>query len=160
RAENAAAHVDAVLRRVVLAFPGKEVLIGEAGWPSRGRMREGALPSRVNQARFISDILDRARKGHFRVNLFEAYDEPWKRQWEGTVGDSWGMFDGWSREPKYPPGTVVSNYPFWKLQLGSGIALSICVFGAAFAALRRRPSMPRLASWVAVAISATVGGIL
>jgi exo-beta-1,3-glucanase (GH17 family) len=160
RAENAAAHADAILRRMALAFPGKEVLIGEAGWPSQGRMREGALPSRINQAHFISEILDRASKGHFRVNLFEAYDEPWKRQWEGTVGSSWGLFDGWSRELKYPPGTVVSNYPFWKLQLGSGIALSICVFGAALAALRRRPSMPRLTSWVAVAISATVSGIL
>src|SRR5262249_40283413 len=160
RAENAAAHVDAVLRRAILAFPGKEVLIGEAGWPSRGRMREGALPSRVNQARFISEILDRARKGHFRVNLFEAYDEPWKREWEGTVGGSWGLFDGWSREVKYPPGPVVSNYPFWKLQLTSGIALSISIFGVAFAAVWRRPSMPGLVSWLAVAISATAGGIL
>src|SRR5207245_1999586 len=119
------------------------------GCESRGMMREGALPARVNQARFISEILDRARKEHFQVNLFEAYDEPWKRQWEGTVGGSWGLFDGWSREVKYPPGTAVSNFPFWKLQLGSGLALSISVFGAALAALWRRPSMPGLVSWVA-----------
>ena len=160
RAEDAAAYADAVRKRVVAAFPGKEVLIGEVGWPSRGRMRQGALPSRVNQARFISEILDFARKEHCRVNLFEAYDEPWKRQWEGTVGGSWGLFDGRSREVKYPPGTAVNNFPFWKLQLGSGLALSFSVFGAAFAALWRRPSMPGLVSWVAVAISATVGGIL
>jgi exo-beta-1,3-glucanase (GH17 family) len=102
RAEDAADYMDAVRRRVVVTFPGKEILIGEVGWPSRGRMREGALPSRVNQARFISEILDRARKEHFQVNLFKAYDEPWKRQWEGTVGGRWGLFDGWSREVKYP----------------------------------------------------------
>ena len=161
RAEDAADYMDAVRRRVVVTFPGKEVLIGEVGWPSRGRMREGALPSRVNQARFISEILDRARKEHFQVNLFEAYDEPWKRQWEGTVGGRWGLFDGWSCEVKYPPGTAaVSNFPFWKLQLGSGLVLSFSVFGAALVALWRRPSMPGLVSWVAVAISATVGGIL
>jgi hypothetical protein len=161
RAEDAADYMDAVRRRVVVTFPGKEVLIGEVGWPSRGRMREGALPSRVNQARFISEILDRARKEHFQVNLFEAYDEPWKRQWEGTVGGRWGLFDGWSREVKYPPGTAaVSNFPFWKLQLGSGLVLSFSVFGVALVALWRRPSMPGLVSWVAVAISATVGGIL
>jgi exo-beta-1,3-glucanase (GH17 family) len=160
RAEDAAAHLEDVRQRVISTFPGKEIFIGEAGWPSRGRMRQGALPSKVNQARFISDILDRARTEHFRVNLFEAYDEPWKRQWEGTVGGSWGLFDGISREIKYPSGAVVSNYPFWKLQLGCGLAFSLAIFGAALVRRWRRPSMPGLASWVSVAISATVGGIL
>ena len=42
-ARNAAAHVGAIRRRVADAFPGKEVIIGEVGWPSAGRMREGAL---------------------------------------------------------------------------------------------------------------------
>jgi exo-beta-1,3-glucanase (GH17 family) len=160
RAEDAVAHLDEVRKRVVLAFPGKEILIGEAGWPSRGRMRKGALPSRVNQARFISETLDLARKEHFRINLFEVYDEPWKRQWEGTVGGSWGLFDGVSREVKYPPGAAVSNYPFWKLQLACGLAFSMSIFGTALTTRWRRPSMPGLASWVGVAISATVGGIL
>ena len=41
----AAAHVAAIHDRVVAAFPGKDVLIGEVGWPSAGRMRQGALPS-------------------------------------------------------------------------------------------------------------------
>ena len=44
-ARSAVAHVEAIRRQVVDAFPGKEVLIGEVGWPSAGRMREGALPS-------------------------------------------------------------------------------------------------------------------
>ena len=47
----------------------KEILIGETGWPSKGRMRDGALPSRINQARFISAIsIGRSRKisRHFR----------------------------------------------------------------------------------------------
>ena len=91
RAEDAAAHVDGIRKQVVAAFPGKEILIGETGWPSHGRMRDGALASRINQARFISEILDRARRDNFRVNLFEAYDEPWKRRWEGTVGGYWGL---------------------------------------------------------------------
>ena len=63
RAEDAAAHVDGIRKQVAAAFPGKEILIGEAGWPSHGRMREGALASRINQARFISEILDRAQAG-------------------------------------------------------------------------------------------------
>ncbi len=160
RAEDAAEHVDAIRKRIAMAFPGKEILIGETGWPSKGRMRDGALPSRINQARFNSGILDRAKQEDFRVILFEAYDEPWKRQWEGTVGGYWGLFDGKHRTMKYPPGLAVSNFPLWKLQLGCGLALSVFVFGAAWLALRRRPSPPRPISWVAVAISATVGGIL
>jgi len=161
RAEDAAAHVDDIRKRMIVAFPGKEILIGETGWPSRGRMRDGALPSRINQARFVSELLQRARRDNFRVNLFEAYDEPWKRQWEGTVGGNWGLFDGESRRLKHAPGAAISNYPFWKLQLGCGLALSISVFGSAlFALRRRRQSAPGLAPWLAVAASATAGGIL
>jgi exo-beta-1,3-glucanase (GH17 family) len=160
RAEDAAAHVDEIRKQVAAAFPGKEILIGETGWPSHGRMRDGALASRINQARFISEILDRAGREHFRVNMFEAYDEPWKRRWEGTVGGYWGLLDGVDRKLKYPAGEAISNYPFWKLQMACGMVLCIGVFGGALLTLKRRPQRPGLASWVAVAISATVGGIL
>ena len=160
RAKHAAVHVDAIRRRMAVAFPGKEILIGETGWPSEGRMRDGALPSRTNQARVVSEILDIAKRESFRVNLIEAYDQPWKRQLEGTVGGYWGLFDAEQRALKYPPGIVISNYPFWKLQMGVGMALAILVFATAWLTLRRRPWTPRLASWVAVGISATTAGIL
>ena len=160
RAKYAAAHVDAIRRRMAVAFPGKEILIGETGWPSAGRMRDAALPSRTNQARVVSEILDLAKRENFRVNLIEAYDQPWKRQLEGTVGGYWGLLDSVQRALKYPPGIAVSNYPFWKLQMGSGMGLAILVFGAAWLTLRRRPWTPRLASWIAVGISATTAGIL
>jgi exo-beta-1,3-glucanase (GH17 family) len=160
RAEDAAAHVDDVRKQMTVVFPTKEILIGETGWPSKGRMRDGALPSRINQARFISEVLDRAQRENFRVNLFEAYEEPWKRQWEGTVGAYWGLYDGGHRGPKYPPGEAISNYPFWKLQMVSGIALSLLVFGAGWLALRRWPQEQRSIAWGTIAVSATVGGIL
>ena len=160
RAKYAAAHVDAIRRRMAVAFPGKEILIGETGWPSEGRMRDAALPSRTNQARVVSEILDLAKRENFRVNLIEAYDQPWKRQLEGTVGGYWGLFDSVRRALKYPPGVTISNYPLWKLQMGSGMVMAILVFGAAWLTLRRRPWTPRLASWIAVTISATTSGIL
>jgi exo-beta-1,3-glucanase (GH17 family) len=160
RAEDAAAHVAAIEKRVALAFPGKEILIGETGWPSMGRMREGALPSRTDQARVISEILGIAKRENFHVNLIEAYDAPWKRQSEGTVGGNWGLFDGENRKLKYPPGVAISNYPFWKLQMGSGMALAVSVFAAAGLTLRRRPWTPRPTSWIAVGMSATTAGVL
>ena len=61
-AQTAAAHVESIRRRMVEAFPGKEVIIGEVGWPSAGRMREGALPSPANQARVIQDVLALAKR--------------------------------------------------------------------------------------------------
>jgi exo-beta-1,3-glucanase (GH17 family) len=160
RAKYAAIHVDTIRKRMAVAFPGKEILIGETGWPSAGRMRDAALPSRTNQARVVSEILDLAKRENFRVNLIEAYDQPWKRQLEGTVGGYWGLFDSVQRALKYPPGVAISNYPYWKLQMGCGMALSILVFGAGWLTLRRRPWTPRPAAWLAVGCSATTAGIL
>ena len=160
RAKFAASHVDSIRQRMAVAFPGKEILIGETGWPSEGRMREGALASRTNQARVVSEILLLAKQEGFRVNLIEAYDQPWKRQLEGTVGGYWGLLDSVRRELKYPPGEAISNFPLWKWQMGLGMGLSVLVFGAAALTLRRRPWTPRLSAWIAVGISATTAGTL
>jgi glucan 1,3-beta-glucosidase len=160
RAEDAAAKVAAIHKQVSAAFPGKEVLIGETGWPSMGRMREGALPSRINQARVISEILDAARRDHFRVNLIEAFDASWKRYWEGTVGGYWGLFLADHHTPKFPSGVPISNYPQWKPLMGSGIILAIAVFAAAWLGQRRKPWKPPLSAWIAVGVSATVAGTL
>src|SRR6185437_11616565 len=160
RARYAASHVDAIRKQVAVAFPGKEILIGETGWPSEGRMRAGALPSRTNQARVVSEILGMAKQENFRVNLIEAYDQPWKRQLEGTVGGYWGLIDSVHRMLKYPPGEAISNFPLWKWQMSGGMALAVLVFGTALMTLRRRPWTPRLSTWIAVALSATSAGIL
>ncbi|WP_298261459.1 beta-(1-6) glucans synthase [Bradyrhizobium sp.] len=160
RAKYAAAHVQAIRHRMEIAFPGKEILIGETGWPSMGRMRAAALPSRTNQALVVSEILDLAKRENFRVNLIEAYDQPWKRQLEGTVGGYWGLFDSVHRALKYPPGIAISNYPYWKLQMAGGMVLAILTFAVGWLALRRKPWKPGLAAWIAVGISATTAGAL
>lgn len=156
-AENAAAHVGAIRRRVVDAFPGKEVMIGEVGWPSAGRMREGALPSPANQARVIQDVLALAKRENFRANVIEAFDEPWKRALEGTVGGHWGLLDDATRAPKFIWGEAVSDHLFWRWQAAGGVAFALTVFGAAFAARRRTPP---LTLWLAVAANAAIGGTL
>src|SRR5690349_13814880 len=150
RARFAAAHVDAIRRRMAVAFPGKEILIGETGWPSEGRMREAALPSRTNQARVVSEILELARRENFRVNLIEAYDQPWKRELEGTVGGYWGLFDSGRRAVKYPPGQPITNYPFWKFYMAGGMAFCVLIYAVAFLSLRRKPWSSRFGSWLAV----------
>ncbi|WP_338308110.1 glycoside hydrolase family 17 protein [Bradyrhizobium sp. TM233] len=160
KAKFASAHVEAIRERMAVAFPGKEILIGETGWPSEGRMRDGALPSRTNQARVVSEILALAKANKFRVNLIESYDQPWKRKLEGTVGGYWGLYDSVRRSLKYPPGEPISNFPYWKWYMGAGMGLSVLVFAVALITLRRRPWTPRFSAWLGVAISATTAGSL
>lgn len=157
-AQEAARHVDAIRKQVIVAFPNKEVFIGEFGWPSAGRMREGARPSPADQARVLHDVLAIAKRENYRVNLIEAYDQPWKRRLEGTVGGHWGLFDGDQRTLKFHWGVAVSNHPHWRWQAGAGVALAVLVFGAALAARRLRP--PPARAWLGVAASAAVSGTM
>ena len=159
-AQDAAPHVDAIRRRVVAAIPGKDIFVGEFGWPSTGRMREGALPSPVTQARAMHAVLARAEREGYRVNLIEAYDQPWKRRLEGTVGGHWGLFDAYRRQPKFAWGGATSDHPQWRRQAAGGVAFAALVFAAAFAAARRRRTAVTTAIWLRIAVIALVSGTL
>ena len=156
-ANDAVTHVETIRRRLVAAFPGKEILIGEVGWPSAGRMRDGALPSAANQARVIQDVLALSKREKFNVNIIEAFDQPWKRALEGTVGGHWGLFDAATRAPKFAGAQAVSNHPLWLWQGAGGILFSVVVFGAAI--IFRTKDTP-LTFWLAVTTIALVGGAL
>jgi len=156
-AHRAAAHVDAIRRKLVDAFAGKEVIIGEVGWPSAGRMREGALPSPANQALVIQEVLALAKRDNSRVNVIEAFDQSWKRWLEGTVGGHWGLIDD-GRRPKFEWGEPVSNHPLWRWQAGGGIIFAAFVFGAAL--LARGGRAAPLSLWLAVTANALAGGVL
>jgi glucan 1,3-beta-glucosidase len=157
-ARDAARHVDTIRKQVVAAFPGKEVLLGEFGWPSAGRMREGALPSRINQARTLHEVLAQARRDDYRVNVIEAYDQPWKRKLEGTVGGHWGLFDAYQRRAKFFWGAPVSNHPRWRWQAAIGVGLAAFAFGAAWLASHGRK--PPTDLWLRIAVAALVSGVL
>ncbi len=156
-AEEAANHVEAIRKQVVAAFPGKEIMVGEFGWPSAGRMREGALPSPVSQARALHDVLALAKREKYRINVIEAYDQPWKRQLEGTVGGFWGLFDAYGRQPKFEWGGAVSNHPRWRGQAAAGVAFAAAVFGVAFVAGRRGRGDTR-GRWFGTALIALASG--
>jgi exo-beta-1,3-glucanase (GH17 family) len=155
----AAPHVEAIRKQIVDAFPGKEVLVGEFGWPSAGRMREGALPSPANQARVLQEVVALAKRQNYRLNVIEAYDQPWKRQLEGAVGGHWGLYDAYRRQAKFTWGSAVSNHPDWRWRAGGGIVLAALVFGAALLAGRKNAPASKVA-WLGVAANATVAGAL
>jgi len=144
-AEDAVAHVREVREKLETVFSGKELWIGEVGWPSRGRMREGALPSPANQAHFLSGVIQAAKTEDWKVNLIEAFDQPWKRLMEGTVGGYWGVYDDARREPKFRFGEPVSNHPDWRLKAGLGSGTAFLVFIAVWLGARDAASGER--SW-------------
>jgi len=126
--EHAVQHVATVCARVRAAFPGRRVMIGETGWPSAGRPRQTAIPSVVNEARYLREFLDYAASVHMPYNVIEAFDQPWKRAQEGTAGGYWGIFDVQAR-PKFGMTGPMVEVPRWWLgwlvaALGAGLFLA------------------------------------
>lgn len=117
-----------MLARTLLTKP---VVIGETGWPSAGRQREGAIPSRVNQARYVREFLALAERRGWQYNFIEAVDQPWKRWLEGTVGGHWGMLDT-SLAPKFPlTGPIAERESFWPVLAWAGMGAALLLLLAA-----------------------------
>lgn len=120
-------HAHAAIAR---AYPDKPILIGEIGWPSAGRVRQGAVPGRVDQARFVRQVINTAEEQNIDFNLFELFDEPWKFGQEGTVGGNWGIIDV-NREMKFPLTGPVSEKPYWRDAFLASSALAALLAGLA-----------------------------
>jgi exo-beta-1,3-glucanase (GH17 family) len=157
-ASVAAAHVDAIRKQVVAAIPNKEIFIGEVGWPSAGRMREAALPSPSNQARVITETMTLAQRENFRLNVIEAFNQPWKRWLEGATGGYWGIFDRASGAPKFSFSGIVSDHPHWLLQALAGMLLAAIVFASAWWGAGGKPAVLHL--WPRIAILAFAPAVL
>jgi exo-beta-1,3-glucanase (GH17 family) len=125
--DHAVQHVNDAYEEMKRLFPGKQIAIGETGWPSRGRERADAVPSRVNEARFLRAFLTLSRQEHFDYNFIEAFDMVWKYHDEGIVGANWGVFDA-DRRVKIPITGPISEDPDWPrhaaLSIAAGLALT------------------------------------
>lgn len=114
--EETAAHIEKNYRKIREAYPGKPILIGESGWPSAGRQRGWAVPSVVNEAKFIRSLVQLANKNGFDYNIVEAFNQPWKSQLEGVVGANWGLYSA-DRELVFPLTGKVTENPNWPKRL-------------------------------------------
>jgi len=124
---RAVQHVAEVYARVRQAFPGRRVMIGETGWPSAGRPRQRAAASVINEARYLREFLRYAATVNLPYNVIEAFDQPWKRGQEGTVGGYWGLFNA-RAQPKFPmQGPVVEESRWWIGELAAGVGALLFV---------------------------------
>lgn len=114
--EETAAHIEKNYRKIREAYPDKPILIGESGWPSAGRQRGWAVPSVVNEAKFIRSLVQLANKNGFDYNIVEAFNQPWKSQLEGVVGANWGLYSA-DRELVFPLTGKVTENPLWPKRL-------------------------------------------
>lgn len=108
--EKSINHLADVRVKVEKELGTSDILIGETGWPSEGRAREDAVPSKINQAKYIREFVKLANEKNWNYNIIEAFDQPWKRVSEGAVGGYWGLFDE-NRADKNVFAGDVSNFP-------------------------------------------------
>ena len=155
---GAIAHVQAIHAKMRAAFPGREFLIGETGWPSAGRQRWQAVPSRVNEARFFREFLNFVGQSGLAYNVIEAFDQPWKRKLEGTVGGYWGLYDD-DLEDKFPLAGPVVEEARWAWGLAAGVGLAIIFVLAGWIATLRSPSLAPM-SWRSAASVRALSGFV
>ena len=87
---------------VVDHYPGKPVVITEAGWTtaSNGRGIEPWNASEELQAKYYEQLLEWTTKERILTFVFEAFDEPWKGSPDELEPEKhWGLFDV-ERTPK------------------------------------------------------------
>ncbi len=123
-------HVDATEEYIVgrmnqlkARFPDKRIIIGEVGWPSNGRTRMSAVASVSNEAIFLRRFLNRAEKEKYIYYVMEAFDQPWKRDTEGSVGAYWGVYDV-NRQPKFPFTAPIVPIPRWYILAGISVVIA------------------------------------
>jgi exo-beta-1,3-glucanase (GH17 family) len=90
--DDAPAYVLQRLNEVKQAYPGKEVAIGETGWPTQGSTFGSAVPGEANQKSFMTNFVALAKAAGAKYYLFEGFDEKWKEQFGGVVEGSWGLW--------------------------------------------------------------------
>lgn len=153
--EEAVSHVVSIHRQMTAAFGDKPVWIAETGWPSAGRQRGPARPGPVEQAAFLRELRDRLQAEGIDFNLIEAFDQPWKRQFEGAMGAAWGVADasGRLRDRGQGPWPVdpLARHGLWGALIGLLMGVAAYLFGGASRGRSDLPlhhPLPHAHAWV------------
>jgi exo-beta-1,3-glucanase (GH17 family) len=86
--------------RALIEQQGKWVIFGEVGWPSGGESNGRAVPSPRNQQKYMLEFLPLAEQEGVEFMYFDAFDELWKIEEPGHVGQHWG-YSYTDRSAKY-----------------------------------------------------------
>ncbi len=137
--EEAPSHVERIYKQVKQEAdsiaPGKPILIGESGWPGEGRQRGWSVPSIVNEAKFIRELIKVANENGFDYNIVEAFNQSWKSELEGVVGANWGLYSV-DRKEVFPLTGKVYENPDWLKGLIASTLLFLVVVACAWKKLQ------------------------
>lgn len=93
--DEAMAYTQENYEAVAGKYPGKKVVITEAGWTTRsnGTGIEALQVSEEYQKRYINELLRWSENEQILVFVFEAFDEPWKGSAEPLEPEKhWGLY--------------------------------------------------------------------
>jgi exo-beta-1,3-glucanase (GH17 family)/cellulose synthase/poly-beta-1,6-N-acetylglucosamine synthase-like glycosyltransferase len=155
REMDAVADVLAKYDQVQRAYPDKHIVIGEVGWPSNGVVNGGAVPSRVNQAKFLRSFFNAAQARGLDYFVMEAFDQPWKTSFEGRVAGYWGMYD-LDRHAKWSMSGAIEETPNWFTWAAWSIAGAALVAGLL---LSRRPDIRLAGKLLVASLAQTFGAV-
>ena len=114
--------------KLLTAYPGKKIVIGEFGWPSAGHNFERAVADPFSQAVILRNFAARANELGADYNIVEAIDQP-QKLFEGNVGPYWGIADA-SLRPKFSWTGPIVDANYWKTALLAvlvGLLLSLTI---------------------------------
>jgi exo-beta-1,3-glucanase (GH17 family)/cellulose synthase/poly-beta-1,6-N-acetylglucosamine synthase-like glycosyltransferase len=138
-------------KRLQKAFPHKQIVVAEIGWPSRGRTHESAVASDANEALFLRRFLNVAKKQAIIYYVMEAFDQPWKAYQEGAVGSYWGVYDV-NRQPKFAFTAPIVRVPEWHILAAVSVAVALLVLALVY--LNSRTLRNRGRSFLAIVVYA------
>jgi len=126
--EDSMEYVTSSFKQIARLYPDKKIVIGEAGWPSDGRVKQGSVPSPAIEAAFLRKFFALAEQKNYDYYIIEAYDQPWKGAAgrEGAVGAFWGMLDA-EGKAKFNLSGPLSSFGDWEVFAAIAAGLTFLV---------------------------------
>ncbi|MBL7726234.1 MAG: MFS transporter, partial [Dinghuibacter sp.] len=90
---HAGIYLQEMFNKVKAVANGKEIIITETGWPSKGDLVGEAVASKENQMLYYMEVQLWAKQANVQLFYFSSFDESWKIHAEGWAGTSWGLWD-------------------------------------------------------------------
>lgn len=86
-------HMRQMYHQALLSAKGKQVIITETGWPSKGDPLGNAVPLWDNAMKYFINTQLWSIDENIEVFYFSSFDEAWKVDSEGDAGAAWGIWD-------------------------------------------------------------------
>jgi GPH family glycoside/pentoside/hexuronide:cation symporter len=91
--EHAPLFLQEMIHKTKAHVGDKEVIITETGWPSSGELIGNAIPNPINAMKYFYESQKLCQENKIKLFYFSSFDESWKKDTEGKVGISWGIWD-------------------------------------------------------------------